>query len=319
MTATEVTPLTYGRTTRWFAQAMLAKIYLNAAVYTGTARWADCITACDAILSSNKYLLENNFFANFFIANEGSKENIFVVPFDRKAGLDFFVIQGMTLHYQSNATFGLEAGGFNGFCSPAAIYSLFAPNDTRRKMFLVGQQYKNGIPDSAHLQYDADVGLPLNFDPDIKTFSSAEPKFRMAGARCAKWEFNKEGWGNMSNDFAIYRLADIILMKAEAQFRSGDVAGALSTINQKINGVSIRSRAGLPDFAVTEMNTEGLLAERGRELSWEGHRRNDLIRSGRFTESRIPDKAVSENFRTLFPIPKTELDKNPYLKQNPGY
>ncbi len=123
----------------------------------------------------------------------------------------------------------------------------------------------------------------------------------------------------MSNDFAAYRLDDIILMKGEAQFRNGDIPGALITINQKIIGVSIRSRAGLPDFAPLEMTPDGFLAERARELSWEGHRRNDMIRLGHFTDARIPEKEVSENFRTLYPIPKAELDKNPCLVQNPGY
>ena len=123
----------------------------------------------------------------------------------------------------------------------------------------------------------------------------------------------------MSNDFGVYRLADIILMKAEAQFRNGDAAGALLTINQKYNGVSIRSRTGLPDFSADEMTLEGLLKERARELSWEGHRRNDLIRFGHYTDARIPDKAKSEDFRTLFPIPQAERDKNKYLEQNPGY
>lgn len=123
----------------------------------------------------------------------------------------------------------------------------------------------------------------------------------------------------MSNDFAVYRLADIILMKAEAQFRNGDAAGALLTINKQYSGVSIRSRAGLPDFSAAEMTPDGLLAERARELSWEGHSRNDMIRLGHFTDPRIPDKSKSEDFRILFPIPKAELDKNKYLQQNPGY
>ncbi|HEX6892181.1 MAG TPA: RagB/SusD family nutrient uptake outer membrane protein, partial [Chryseolinea sp.] len=60
-------------------------------------------------------------------------------------------------------------------------------------------------------------------------------------------------------------------------------------------------------------------AERARELSWEGHRRNDLIRFGRFTDARIPDKKISEDYRILFPIPQAEIDKNDYLEQNPGY
>ena len=112
--ATDVNLKTYGRATQWFAQAILAKLYLNAQVYTGTPRWADCIAACDAILNSNKYTLEPDFFSNFLIANEGSKENIFVVPFDINAGLLGFWVQGATLHYQSDVTFGLDEGGYNG-------------------------------------------------------------------------------------------------------------------------------------------------------------------------------------------------------------
>jgi hypothetical protein len=67
------------------------------------------------------------------------------------------------------------------------------------------------------------------------------------------------------------------------------------------------------------MNLNGLLRERACELSWEGWRRNDLIRFGHFTDARIPEKLVSEPFRFLYPIPQAELDKNPYLVQNPGY
>src|SRR5258705_9387858 len=134
-------PKTYGRATQWFAQALLAKLYLNSVVYTGTPQWDKCIAACDAILNSNKYILEPDFFSNFKIANEGSKENIFVITFDIKKNLNFFWLQGATLHYQSNETFGLEGGGYNGFCSTAEYYNLFNANDVRRKMFLLGQQY----------------------------------------------------------------------------------------------------------------------------------------------------------------------------------
>lgn len=314
----EVNGETYGRATYWFAQAILAKLYLNAQVYTGSARWAECIAACDAILNSNIYTLEPNFFDNFKIANESSKENIFVLPFDRAAGLDVFAVQLLTLHYDSYQTFGLQSGGANGFCSTQEYYDLFNANDTRRKMFLVGQQYINQIPDPANLQYDRGGHL-LIFDPKITSFKIQPPNSETAGARCAKWEFNKEGWGNMSNDFAVFRLADIILMKAEAQFRMGKTADALITINQKINGVSIRSRANMPDFTAAEMTADGLLAERARELSWEGFRRNDMIRLGHFTDARVPEKELSQDYRKLYPIPQAEMDKNPYLVQNPGY
>lgn len=315
----EVTLKTYGRATKWFAEALLAKLYLNASVYTGTPRWADCIAACDSILLSDNYSLEPNFFDNFTINNEGSKENIFAIPFDATHGLNYFWLQPATLHYNSWQTFGLQdRGAANGPCSTEEYYNLFDSTDIRRKMFLVGQQYIDQIKDSAHMQYDRSGQIPLNFDPRIQTFSIPLPQGEVAGARCAKWEFNKES-GLMSNDFAVFRLSDIILMKAEAQLRSGDAAGALVTINQQINGVSIRSRAHLPDFSASEMNLDGLLKERARELSWEGWRRNDEIRFGHFTDARIPEKAKSDDYRMLYPIPQIELDKNPYLKQNPGY
>jgi hypothetical protein len=312
-----VNPETYGRATQWFANTILAKLYLNAQIYTGSSRWMECIAACDAILNSGKYSLENDFFSNFKINNEGSRENIFSIPFDHVAGLDYFFLQVLTLHYNSGETFGLQWGGANGFCSTAEYLSLFNGNDIRRKMFLVGQQYKDQIVSPVNLQYDRSGNL-LIFDPVITSFTIQPPKTETAGARCAKWEFNKEN-GLMSNDFAVYRLADVILMKAEAQFRNGNAADALSTINKKINGISIRSRTGLPDFSAGEMNLDGLLAERARELSWEGHRRNDLIRFGHFTDARIPEKNVSESFRTLFPIPRSVMENNKNLKQNPGY
>jgi hypothetical protein len=230
-----------------------------------------------------------------------------------------FWLQIATLHYESMFTFGLDGQPANGYCSTEEYYRFFDSADIRRNMFLVGQQYVDQIQDSAHFQYDRGVNIPLNFNPEIKTFSLPTAEGRVAGARCAKWQFNKRGGGLMSNDFAIMRLADVLLMKAEAQFRSGDAPGALETINHKTNGVSIRSRAGLPDFTEAEMNLDGLFKERTNELSWEGWRRNDLIRFRHFTDARIPEKSVSDDYRSLYPIPEGELIKNPYLKQNPGY
>ena len=316
---------TYGRATQWFSRALLAKLYINAGVFTGTTRWQDCIDACDSILNSNLFTLENNFFDNFKVENQNSKESIFSIPFDIQAGLNGFYIQVATLHYYSSNTFGLSGGGVNGFCSTEEYYQIFNPNDYRRRMFLVGQQYLGSVqyadqvPNPANAQTDR-LGNPLNFDPVMNTFTIQQPKTESAGARCVKWELNKNSPnGTMDNDFAVFRLADIILMKAEAQMMLGDNAGALATINMKINGVSIRSRANMPDFNIAELNPDGILAERARELSWEGWRRNDMIRLGHFTDSRNPEKLVSADFRKLFPIPQPEMQKNQYLVQNPGY
>ncbi|MGC3945438.1 MAG: RagB/SusD family nutrient uptake outer membrane protein [Chryseolinea sp.] len=315
----DVNQATYGRITQWMAYTLLAKLYLNAEVFTGTARWADCLNACEAIITSGKYVLEEDFFSNFAIDNEGSRENIFSLPFDQRGKLGSFVLQGFTLHYKSIETFGLDDSGVNGYCSTAEYVNLFDDADKRKQMFLIGQQYAGQIKDEAHRQFDSsNPPVPLSFNPVITSFHLSAPEAEIAGARCVKWEINKTCWF-MSNDFAVYRLADVILMKAEAQLRQGNAALALATINQRYGNTSIRSRAGMPDFAESEMTLDGLLAERARELSWEGHRRNDLIRFGHFTDARVPEKNVSEDFRLLFPIPKTEMDKNSYLKQNPGY
>jgi hypothetical protein len=293
----EVSPSTYGYATRWLALSVLAKLYLNAQVYTGNARWTDCISVCDSILQSNLFGLEGNFFDNFQIENQHSKETVFAIPYDEVGGLEFFGIQVATLHYASNLTFGLQAGGSNGFCSVQAYLDNFSPGDYRRKMFLTGQQYVgetqyvDPVPDSANLQYGAYPPFsPLIFDPVITSFKVQQPETEGAGARCAKWEFNKQTQGGMSNDYQLIRLADIILMKTEALFNLGDVPGALNTMNQKINGVSIRSRANMPDFTMAELTTDGILTERARELSWEGWRRNDMIRLGHYTDARIPEK-----------------------------
>ena len=322
----EVSVVTYGYATQWLAYAILANLYLNAGVYTGNPRWADCDSVCNLILQSNNFSLETNFFDNFQIENQNSKETIFAIPFDYAGGLEFFGIQIATLHYNSNMTFGLDVGGSNGFCSVQAYLNNFSPNDLRRKMFLTGQQYigetqyVDPVPDSANIQCIHILPfIPLIFDPVITSFIVQEPETEGAGARCAKWEFNKTTQGNMNNDYQLFRLADIVLMKMEAQFNLGDYADALNTINQPINGVSLRSRANMPDFTMAELNADGILAERARELSWEGWRRNDMIRLGHFTDARVPEKIATGNFTKLFPIPQVEIQKNGNLKQNPGY
>ena len=114
-------------------------------------------------------------------------------------------------------------------------------------MFIVGQQYINQIPDAAHMQR-TDDGLPLSFNPAILQFDIQDPsQWEIAGARCHKWEFEKGNPGDMNNDLAVFRLADVILMKAEAQMMLSDITGAVLTINQKLPGFHC-SRAGMPDF-----------------------------------------------------------------------
>lgn len=300
---------TYGRMTKEFAYALLSKVYLNAQVYAGTPRWTDAIAAADSVISSGKFNLEGDIFDNFVLQNQASNEIIFSIPCDVKAGVGGFGLQMATLHYQSNETFGITAGPWNGFCSNADFYNNFDDADKRKGMFLVGQQFDlNGQP-----QKDKQVNLPLVFTPEVNTISSTAPEFRMAGVRCAKYEYTKDTWGAMDNDWVVSRLGEVYLNRAEAKFRGAVGDLGLSDFNV------IRARAGLADWSAANLTLPNIEKERARELAWEGHRRTDMIRFGTYLNARTPDKAVSESFRVLFPIPKPQLDRNPNLTQNTGY
>ncbi|MEL7004507.1 MAG: RagB/SusD family nutrient uptake outer membrane protein [Bacteroidota bacterium] len=138
----------------------------------------------------------------------------------------------------------------------------------------------------------------------------APNSLRQAGVRVGKFEFANGNSRHLSNDFPLYRFGDMLLIKAEALWRQGDDAGALDLVNQ------IRARAGAT--ALSSIDADALLAERGRELFAEGWRRSDLIRFGRFNDAWW-EKPASDAFRNLFPIPQNSIDVNADLVQNPGY
>jgi hypothetical protein len=222
-----------------------------------------------------------------------------------------------TLHYQSQATFGLSGQPWNGFCSTADIYNKYDPSDLRRAQYLVGQQY---AADGVTPLTDTQTGLPLSFDPNVTTLSSASNAFRLAGARNVKYHPQSGTAGNQSNDMVIFRLADAYLMLAEASMQTGDMATAVTMVNK------VRQRAGVSLWTIADITPQNLLDERSRELGWEGWRRQDLIRfevatgTPYFTGARTPAKTADGDTHTfIFPIPAPELISNSNLHQNPGY
>ncbi len=295
----------YGRMNKHVADMILAKMYLNAQVYTGTPRWADAILRSDNLIKSGKFQISGDFFSNFAIQNQNSQEIILATPFDKskRGGMN---IQMRTLHYLNQLTYNIGTAPWNGYATVTEFYNSFDDKDVRKKMWIVGQQF---AADGKPLMDDA---LPMIFTPEIPAFTmDAGAAGRLAGARSQKYEIQKNNtFSDQDNDFVIYRLGDVYLMRAEANMRLGNTAAALADVNV------IRKRAGMPDFAT--LTPDALLAERGRELAWEYHRRQDLIRFGQYTKAwRF--KPASGDFRTLFPIPKDQLSLNPNLKQNPGY
>lgn len=340
---------TYGKVTKWMAFALLSKLYLNAQVYTGTPNWQGCINACDSIIASGNYKLMPDYFDNFSVNNQNSTENIFVVPFNN-VNISGGGWEMNTLHYQNNINFGLTSSPYNGFCSTIAFYSLFDTSSTylrsgseilrtfldqRTGQYLIGQQYSipytyppsTGVVVSAPssmMLTDLQTGKLLSFTPVVNQLSNPADTFRLAGVRNIKYFPQAGTAGNTSNNMVLFRYADILLMKAECELRLGtNLQDALNLVNQ------IRERAygnASHDWAMKDLTLDNILAERGRELAWEGWRRQDLIRyevaSGKpyFSAPRVPGKLQdADSHWEIFPIPTQQITANPNLKQNPGY
>ncbi|WP_420149361.1 RagB/SusD family nutrient uptake outer membrane protein [Spirosoma sp.] len=298
----------YGRINKYVADMILAKLYLNAQVYTGTPRWQDAITRLNTIINSGKFTLTSDFFSNFTTQNQTSTETILATPFSstKRTG---FRPQMQTLHYLHQLTYNLGQAPWNGFCAVTEFYNSFDDKDVRKQMWIVGPQF-----DAAGKAL-TDDGVPLVLTPEVSSLVfPAGAEGRRAGARYRKYQIQannraQDSW--QDNDFVIYRLGDAYLMRAEANLRLGNTAAALTDAN------IIRARAGMP--AYTSLTLTELLAERGRELAWEYHRRQDMIRFGTFGNAKRFKPADADNHWTLYPIPRDQLSLNPKLKQNPGY
>jgi len=351
---------TYGRMNYYAGKFLLAKLYLNAQVYSGTAQWSKVILACDEIINSGKYNLESNYFANFNVNNSASKEFIFAIPYD-KIFFTGFNMNASTLHYASQYSYNLTFQPWNGYCSLEKFYNSYDATDlrkgdagtltgpaTKRGNFVAGYQYKLGAgisqddgadgadPDGKNLNF-GNIGDLINGQPAPQINELGPQAWRQSGVRIGKWEFEVGGTENMSNDYSVFRYADVLLMKAEALWRlsnSPTDAAALALVNQ------IRTRAGLTgltsldgklsfDLAGAVVPGGELFNERGREMFAEHSRRQDLIRFGQWTQVNkwvLPHhnttdvvNAKSDPYLSLYPIPKPKMAANPNLVQNPGY
>jgi starch-binding outer membrane protein, SusD/RagB family len=319
---------TYGRFNKWTAHAMLAKLYINAETWTGTGRWDEVIAHCDAIINSDLYQLEGNYFNNFAAENSGSTENIFVIPYDETRtdwGLIFFWLGH---HYAMQRKFNTANGPWNGFSALPSHYKSFDELDIRRNGWLVGPQYSS--TGEVLLCSEESAPNPLNLTVDFVNIYDATDQntydhrnaLEYNGARIMKWEISALPAWSMGNDLAIYRYADILMLKAEALMRKNGGAAtqeAVDLVNQ------VRSRA-FDDptgklYTTATLDLDALLMERSWEFYFEGMRRNDLVRFDKFVrgEWEFFDRSGEQDFRNVMPIPQPRINANPNLKQNPGY
>lgn len=338
---------TYGRMNKYVVHMTLAKLYLNAEVYTGEPHLDEAMEHIDAIINSGNYSLASNYSNNFTVNNSGSPEIIFAYPYDKVFATGFVLPTMATLHYGMQAKFNLQNQPWNGFSTKQEFYESYIDSDQnpgpqgevwgteptsteeglervqgtqdqRLSNFLVGPQYTasgDRITDGAAKSEFDPNGPPLTLTPKINML--APDACRQCGARIGKYEVPQGSLNDLSNDFVIFRYADVLLMKAEVYWRQGNNVQALNYINM------VRNRAGVDNF--TSIDGEKILAERGREMFYSLLRRQDLIRfEGEQGETAFNDPwnfkpEASESFRNVFPIPRNQLESNPNLVQNPGY
>ena len=328
----------YGRFNKWAAEAVLAKMYLNAEVYTGTAQWEKCIEVCDSIINSNKYSLSPSQRSIFSTDNAGNSEIIFAVPFDAiYAG--GFNLHMETLQPENQATYNLQSSSWGGIAAVPQYIDTYDPEDLRLKEnWIQGQQYTaTGTPLNGTL--GAFNGKPLVFINAIPGVDSSE---EVHGFRLGKFEFKVGATDNLNNDAPLFRLADVMMMKAECLLRTGKAEKAAAIVTAvrarsfpanpakaTVTGTQLQAGSaydyGRRDHLATtheggaDIPYGRLLDELGWEFNQEPHRRQDLLRWGIFTKKSWFSHQPNGDYRDLMPIPASVLATNPKLKQNPGY
>ena len=334
----------YGRITQPVVNFLLAKLALNAEIYMyddwtqGYANrpkgsdihfsvpaadasshggdkelnaWETCIYYCDK-LAEEGYVLESDDAFNFSTHNETSKENIFTIPMDKNIYTNQFHYLFRSYHYTHGGALGW--GSENGTCATISTMKANhygeADEDARCKMNFVA-----GVVKVDGHELLMDNGKPLEYQPFEVAQNLTNSKFvKTAGARMAKYEVDRTSYMDgklQSNDIVLFRYADALLMKAEAKVRNGENS------DEELN--RIRARVGMPYRKAT---LDNILEERLLELVWEGWRRQDLIRFGKFTgayDLRTPLQGESSGYTIVFPIPQKCIDLNSELVQNKGY
>jgi hypothetical protein len=303
----------YGRADIGAVQALLARIYLNAEVYTGTPKYNEAATYASKVINSGYSLISD--YRQLMLAdnNTNTSEFIFTINYDglrtQGYGGTTFLTHASVGGDMVATNFGID-GGWGGIRTTSALPGLFpdvtGTDDKRSQFFTAGQS------------------ITLSADP--------APSFTQ-GYAVTKYRNKTKAGGNGSNpafsdiDFPLFRLAEMYLVYAEAYKRGATTA----TEGQSVIYINyLRGRAygnGSGDIINTQLTLDFILAERARELYWEGFRRTDLIRFGKFTEGTYlwPWKGgVSSGtevpaYRKLFPIPNSDINSNSNLVQNPGY
>jgi hypothetical protein len=296
-------PGTYGRATDAAASMLLAHVYLNAGVYTGTPQYAQALAAAQAAIAG-PFTLDPSYRHLFQADNHTSPEIIFPVIQDGQRTQSFggttFLVHASCGGSMAASDYGVDGCWFGLRMKPEA-YTRYLPGDQRASFF-----WTDGQTDSVFTISNYNNGIPA-------------PKFTNKTSTGA----DGSNATHPDTDFPMFRLGDAYLIYAEAHLRGGggDRPTALGYVN------ALRQRVSAGDVADIDFDLPLVLAERGRELLFEAHRRTDLIRYGLFTGGTYlwswkggqATGVATDTYRDLYPLPASELTTNPNLTQNPGY
>jgi len=303
----------YGRADQAAVWTLLAKLYLNAEVYTGSAAYQNALTYCNKVIGAGYSIPQTPYTHSFLADNDtnGSQvETIFSIPFD---GLNTQSFGGMTflVHAPVGGSMSPSDYGINGGWFGVRTTSTFVEQfpgeensaDGRAQFYTDGQSKEiESIP-----PFTEGYAVEKFRNVDVNGNPGSDPN------------------DHPDSDFPMFRLADVYLMYAEAVLRNGggSNATAVGYINQ------LRNRAygdNSGNITVGDLTLDFVLSERSRELHWEAHRRTDLIRFGKFStqgiwpwKGNVAQGTTTEAFRDIMPIPASDLGVNPNLVQNPGY
>lgn len=305
----------YGRASKAAANALLARLYLNAEVYTGQGYYSECIAACNKVIASG-FRLENNYALLFNADNHlRTNEIIFAFAVDPVhtvswGATTYFICGAVSSSNsaQNPSDYGVQSG-WTSFRAKGALTSKFESGDNRAMFFTTNQSQYVTTLNNAATGYLFEKWTNLTDDGQTASNTAAN------GA---------------ATDFPIFRLADLYLMYAEAALRGGvDPQG--NTTDKAlgyVNGVRTRAFGNTSgNITAGQLTLDFILDERARELYMECVRRTDLIRFGKFTSAgylwefkggQAAGKAIDDKYK-LFPIPDTDLSANPNIKQNTGY
>lgn len=305
----------YGRLDKGVANMILAKLYLNAQVYIGEAKYAECAAKCSEIIASG-YTLEANYLDNFKADNETSTEMIFTLQSDgnytQNYGPTTVMVNGEVGSIEQNGeSVGVTAAGWSGALR-------------LRKQFV---QKWDGSVNAGDMRNT--ILSPGDRPIDITDISDRDQGYVLAKfSNISSTGVRGENTNFVDTDFPLFRLADVYLMYAECALRGASGASVTQGLDY-VNALRTRAHGGLTSSNIVQgqLTLDFLLDERSRELHWEAHRRQDLIRFGKYTggsynwawKGNSANGIALPNYMKLFPIPTNSLASNPNLKQNTGY